>query len=79
MTPTVSSQKSSWNGSITKGKRAQGSKVLLSKNTPVGERAESLPDRQLPLYLREIGQVLLLAVRVKSICVKRLKMPMNTC
>ncbi len=60
MTPTVSSQKSSWNGSITKGKRAQGSKVLLSKNTPVGERAESLPDRQLPLYLREIGQVLLL-------------------
>ena len=60
MTPSVSSQKSSWNGSITKGKRAQGSKVLSPKIAPVGERAVNLPDRQLPLYLKEIGQVLLL-------------------
>jgi RNA polymerase primary sigma factor len=60
MTPSVSSQKSSWNGSITKGKRAQGSKVLSPQNAPVGERAVNLPDRQLPLYLKEIGQVLLL-------------------
>jgi len=60
MTPTVSSQKSSWNGSIKKGKRPKGSTVLSSKNTLAGERAASLPDRQLPLYLKEIGQVLLL-------------------
>ena len=60
MTPSVSSQKSSWNGSITKGKRTQGSKVSSPKNASVGERAVILPDRQLPLYLKEIGQVLLL-------------------
>lgn len=60
MSPSVSSQKSSWNGSIKKGKRSQGSKPLSPKNTSVGESTASIPDRELPLYLKEIGQVLLL-------------------
>ncbi len=60
MSPSVSSQKSSWNGSIKKGKPSQGSTKSSPKNSTVGESAASLPDRQLPLYLKEIGQVLLL-------------------
>ena len=60
MSPSVASQKSSWNGSIKKGKRTQGSSVVSSKNTLTGDSAASLPDRELPLYLKEIGQVLLL-------------------
>ena len=60
MSPTVASQKSSWNGPIKKGKRSQGSSVVSPKNTLTGDSAASLPDRELPLYLKEIGQVLLL-------------------
>lgn len=60
MSPTVASQKSSWNGSIKKGKRSQGSSVVSPKKTLTGDSAASLPDRELPLYLKEIGQVLLL-------------------
>ena len=60
MSPSVSSQKSSWNGSIKKEKQSQGSTQSLLKNTSLGESTASLPDRELPLYLKEIGQVLLL-------------------
>ncbi len=61
MTPSVSLQKSTWNGSVKKVKRSQGpASVLSSKNGSVGERTVNLPDRELPLYLKEIGQVLLL-------------------
>jgi len=60
MGPTVSSQKSSWNGSIKKGKRSPGQGLLSSKNSQVGEGTAGMPDRQLPLYLKEIGQVRLL-------------------
>ena len=60
MSPSVASQKSSWNGSIKKGKRSQGSSVVSPKNALTGDSAASLPDRELPLYLKEIGQVLLL-------------------
>ncbi len=60
MPPSVSPQKSSWNGSITKGKRTQGTMALSLNKDSSSESAASLPDRELPLYLKEIGQVLLL-------------------
>ena len=60
MSPAVSSQKSSWNGPIKKGKRTHSPAALSPKNSQVGESAAGMPDRQLPLYLKEIGQVLLL-------------------
>ena len=60
MSPAVSSQKSSWNGPIKKGKRSNGPAALSPKNAQVGESVAGMPDRQLPLYLKEIGQVLLL-------------------
>jgi len=60
MSPAVSSQKSSWNGPIKKGKRSHGQAALSPKNAQVGESVAGMPDRQLPLYLKEIGQVLLL-------------------
>ncbi len=57
MTPSVSTQKSSWNGTIKKGKKkGSGS----PQGSPVGTTAPSLGDTQLPLYLKEIGQVTLL-------------------
>ena len=60
MSPAVSSQKSSWNGPIKKGKRTHSPAALSPKNSQVGESAAGMPDRQLPLYLKESGQVLLL-------------------
>ena len=60
MSPAVSSQKSSWNGPIKKAKRTHSPAALSPKNSQVGESAAGMPDRQLPLYLKEIGQVLLL-------------------
>ena len=60
MSPAVSSQKSSWNRPIKKGKRSHGPAELSPKKNQVGESVAGLPDRQLPLYLKEIGQVLLL-------------------
>ncbi|MDH5585715.1 MAG: sigma-70 family RNA polymerase sigma factor [Nitrospirota bacterium] len=62
MTPSVSSssQKSSWNGSISNGKRSKRPTGKLPKHVKVDESTASIPDRELPLYLKEIGQVLLL-------------------
>jgi len=60
MSVAVSTQKSSWNGSIKHVKKSQGQKQLLPKNVQAGESAAPMPDRELPLYLKEIGQVLLL-------------------
>ncbi|MEX0828723.1 MAG: sigma-70 family RNA polymerase sigma factor [Nitrospirales bacterium] len=60
MTPLVSSQKSSWNGSIKNGKRSTRLTGQSPKNVQVEESSASMPDKQLPLYLKEIGQVLLL-------------------
>ncbi len=60
MSPTVSSQKSSWNGAIKNGKRSKRPTGQSPKNAQVEESTASMPDRQLPLYLKEIGQVLLL-------------------
>ena len=60
MSLAVSSQKSSWNGPIKKGKRTHGPAALSQKNVQVGESVARMPDSQLPLYLKEIGQVLLL-------------------
>jgi RNA polymerase primary sigma factor len=60
MTPSVSSQKSSWNGSIKNGKRSERPTGQSPKNVQVEESSASTPDKQLPLYLKEIGRVLLL-------------------
>jgi len=60
MSPAVSSQKSSWNKPIKKGKRSHAPAALSPKNAQVGESVAGMPDRQLPLYLKEIGQVMLL-------------------
>ena len=61
MTSSVSVQKSSWNGTIKRGRPSTG-QVMLSPKKPnkVGESAAGLPERELPLYLKEIGQVMLL-------------------
>lgn len=56
----VSSQKYSWNGPIKKGKRSHGPAPLSPQKAQVGESVAGKPDRQLPLYLKEIGQVMLL-------------------
>ncbi len=60
MSLPFASQKSSWNGSIKNGKRAHGSAALSPNKMEVGDSAPGMPDRELPLYLKEIGQVLLL-------------------
>ena len=60
MPPSVSAQKSSWNGTIKRGKTTTGQTRLLPKTKQVREGAAGMPDRQLPLYLKEIGQVMLL-------------------
>ncbi len=60
MSVAVSSQKISWNGSINPSKKSQNA---LPRSPQVERSAEStavIPDRQLPLYLKEIGQVDLL-------------------
>lgn len=61
MTSLVSTKKSSWNGMIKREKTTMG-QVMLSprKTNQVGESAAGIPDRELPLYLKEIGQVMLL-------------------
>ncbi|MEC4681059.1 MAG: sigma-70 factor domain-containing protein, partial [Nitrospirota bacterium] len=60
MPPSVSAQKSSWNGTIKRGKTPTGQAMRLPKSNQVREGAAGMPDRQLPLYLKEIGQVMLL-------------------
>ena len=60
MAQSVSSKKSSWNGSISNGKRSSDSAMFSLPKISDEARSVSLPDRQLPLYLKEIGEVLLL-------------------
>ncbi|MDH5576499.1 MAG: hypothetical protein OEY80_13520, partial [Nitrospirota bacterium] len=56
MSPTVSAQKSSWNGSIKKPQKHDRHPAVSGE----GESSSGISDKQLPLYLKEIGQVALL-------------------
>lgn len=60
MSPSVSEQKPSWNGSIKRVKKQDRHPVLSGGGSPEVDRASGMSDKQLPLYLREIGQVSLL-------------------
>ena len=60
MSLSVPTPKTSWNGSFRKAKKASRPAELSPKKIQVGESAAGIPDRQLPLYLKEIGQVSLL-------------------
>ncbi len=60
MSVSVPTSKTSWNGSFRKAKTSSGPARLSSEKGQIGEPAAGAPDRQLPLYLKEIGQVSLL-------------------
>ncbi len=60
MSLSVPTPKTSWNGSFRKAKKSSRPAELSPKKIQVGESAAGIPDRQLPLYLKEIGQVSLL-------------------
>ncbi|MEJ2230112.1 MAG: sigma-70 family RNA polymerase sigma factor [Nitrospirales bacterium] len=60
MSPSVSAQKSSWNGSIKRVKKDDRHPVLSGGGAPAEESSSGISDKQLPLYLKEIGQVALL-------------------
>lgn len=60
MSPSVSEQKPSWNGSIKRVKKQDRHPVLSGGGSPEVDRSSGMSDKQLPLYLREIGQVSLL-------------------
>ena len=61
MSPSVSAQKSSWNGSIKKRAKTHDRHPGVSgEGAPSEESSPGVSDKQLPLYLKEIGQVALL-------------------
>jgi len=60
MRPSVSAQKSSWNGSIKRAKIHDRHPVISGEGAPAEESSSGISDKQLPLYLKEIGQVALL-------------------
>ncbi|WNM58898.1 sigma-70 family RNA polymerase sigma factor [Candidatus Nitrospira allomarina] len=60
MSPSVSEQKPSWNGSIKRVKKQDRRPVLSGGSSPEVDRSSGMSDKQLPLYLKEIGQVSLL-------------------
>lgn len=60
MSPSVSEQKPSWNGSIKRVKKQNRHPVLSGGGSPEVDRSSGMSDKQLPLYLKEIGQVSLL-------------------
>lgn len=60
MNPLISPQKSSWNRSIKSVNNAARPPVAPVKTLPAGERASGISDKELPLYLKEIGRVPLL-------------------
>ena len=60
MSSSVSVQKSSWNGSIKRAKKQDHQPVLSGGASPVMDSSSGMSDKQLPLYLKEIGQVALL-------------------
>ncbi|MGP0592845.1 sigma-70 family RNA polymerase sigma factor [Nitrospira sp. T9] len=60
MSPSVSEQKPSWNGSIKRVKKQDRHPVLSGGGSSEVDRSSGMSDKQLPLYLKEIGQVSLL-------------------
>ena len=60
MSPSVSAQKSSWNGSVKRVKKQDHPPVLSGGGSPAVDSSAGMSDKQLPLYLKEIGQVSLL-------------------
>ncbi len=60
MSPSVSEQKPSWNGSIKRVKKQDRHPVSSGGGSPEVDRSSGMSDKQLPLYLKEIGQVSLL-------------------
>ncbi len=60
MNPSVSTHKSSWNGSIKKSKKPASEAPPSLKKLQTEPGGAAMADRQLPLYLKEIGQVMLL-------------------
>jgi RNA polymerase primary sigma factor len=60
MSPSVSEQKPSWNGSIKRVKKQDRHPVLSGGGSPEVDSSLGMSDKQLPLYLKEIGQVSLL-------------------
>lgn len=60
MSPSVSEQKPSWNGSIKRVKKQDSHPVLSGGSSPEVDRSSGVSDNQLPLYLKEIGRVSLL-------------------
>ncbi|GJL59896.1 MAG: RNA polymerase sigma factor RpoD [Nitrospirales bacterium] len=60
MSPSVSEQKPSWNGSIKRMKKQARPPVLSGGESPEVDRSSGMSDKQLPIYLKEIGQVSLL-------------------
>jgi len=60
MSPSVSAQKPSWNGSIKRVKKQDCPPVLSGGGSPAVDSSSGMSDKQLPLYLKEIGQVALL-------------------
>ena len=60
MTPSISVQKPSWNGSIKRAKKQVSQPISSGEKTAVADRELGMSDKQLPLYLKEIGQVALL-------------------
>jgi RNA polymerase primary sigma factor len=60
MSQSVTAQKSSWNGSIKPVKKHDRHPVSSGEGSPAEDGSSGTSDKQLPLYLKEIGQVALL-------------------
>lgn len=60
MSPSVSAQKSSWNGSIKRVKKHDRHPASSNEVSTAEQSSTGISDKQLPLYLKEIGQVALL-------------------
>jgi len=60
MSQSVTAQKSSWNGSIARVNKHDGHPVSSGERSPAEDSSSGTSDKQLPLYLKEIGQVSLL-------------------
>ena len=60
MSQSLTVQKSSWNGSIKPVKKHDRHPVSSGEGAHAEDRSSGISDKQLPLYLKEIGQVALL-------------------
>lgn len=60
MSQSVTAQNSSWNGSIARVKKHDRNPVSSGEGSPAEHSSSGTSDKQLPLYLKEIGRVSLL-------------------